>query len=75
MADVEIGAVAKARRIKFTRVPRTDVRFEARDEDEAESQTVRENLPERVEPGVEYEDVRVAWRAGVEIEERTRKES
>ena len=73
--DVEIAAAAKARRVKFVRVPDTDVRLAAHDDDDAESHTVRENLPERVEPGVEYEDVRVAWRAGVEIEGRKRKES
>jgi hypothetical protein len=73
--DIEIGAAARAKRVRFKRVPRTDVRFAAGMEDEAESVTVRENLPEQVEPGVDYEDVRVAWRAGVEIEGRTRKES
>jgi hypothetical protein len=62
--DVEIGAAVRAKRMRFRRVPDTDVRLEADDADEAESRTVRENLPERVEPGVEYEDVRVAWRAG-----------
>ena len=73
--DIEMGASAKAKRVKFKRVPRTDVRFVAGEEDDAESTTVRENLPERVEPGVDYRDVRVAWRAGVEIEGRTRRES
>jgi hypothetical protein len=67
--------MAKAKRLKFKRVPETEVRFAAGEEDEAESRTVRENLPERVEPGVEYKDVRVAWRGSVEIEGRTRKES
>jgi hypothetical protein len=75
VADIEIGAAARAKRLKFKRVPRTEVEFDAADEDEAGSQSVRENLPDRVEPGVEYRDVRVAWRAGVEIEGRTRKES
>ena len=75
MADVEIGAAARAKRLKFKRVPRTEVEFAAGEADGAGSQTVRENLPDRVEPGVEYRDVRVAWRAGVDIEERTRKES
>jgi hypothetical protein len=73
--DIEIGAAARARRVRFKHVPETDVRFALGPEDVAESQTERENLPERVEPGVEYRDVRVAWRAGVEIEGRTRKES
>jgi hypothetical protein len=56
-------------------VPRTEVEFEASASDAAESRTVRENLPEEVEPGVDYEDVRIGWLAGVEIEGRTRKES
>jgi hypothetical protein len=73
--DIEIGAAARAKRVKFRRKPETDVRFEASAEDHAESRTVRENLPERVEPGVDYEDIGIAWRAGVEIEGRTRKES
>ena len=75
MSDVEIGAAARAKRMKFKRVPRTDVRFEASATDEAESGSVRENLPEEVEPGVEYRDVRIGWRATVDIEGRTRKES
>jgi hypothetical protein len=73
--DIEIGAAAKAKRVRHKRVPETDVRFVAGPEDDAESATVRENLPERVEPGVDYEDVRIGWRADVEIEGRTRKES
>jgi hypothetical protein len=75
MADVEIGAAAKAKRLRFKRVPRTEVEFEASATDAAESRTMRENLPEEVEPGVDYEDVRIGWLAGVEIEGRTRKES
>ena len=68
MADLEIGAAAKAKRVRFHRTPETEVRFAAGQRDTAESRTVRENLPERVEPGVDYEDVRIAWRASVEIE-------
>jgi hypothetical protein len=69
--DLEIGASAKAKRLKFKHVPKTEVRFAAGGDDDTESRTVRENLPERVEPGVEYEDVRVAWNGSVEIEGRT----
>jgi hypothetical protein len=32
------------------------------------SQTERENLPERVEPGVTYRDVTVRWRAAARLE-------
>ena len=75
MGDVEIGAAAKAKRIRFKRVPRTEVRLHARETDGAKSRTVRENLPEEVEPGVDYEDVRIGWLAEVEIEGGTRDES
>jgi len=75
MADIEIGAAAKAKRLRFKRVPHTEVEFEASATDAAESRTVRENLPEQVEPGVDYEDVRIGWLAGVEIEGRKRKGS
>jgi hypothetical protein len=73
--DIEIGAAARARRVRFTRVPEPEVRFAAGPDDRAESQTVRENLPDRVEPGVDYEDGGIGWRAGVEIEGKTRRES
>ena len=46
MADLEIGAAAKAKRIRFKRVPFTEVRLRARSIDAADSRTVRENLPE-----------------------------
>jgi hypothetical protein len=73
MADVEIGAAAEAKRIKFKHVPDTDVQFDADATDAAESRTVRENLPEQVEESAEYEDVRIGWLASVEIDGRTRK--
>jgi hypothetical protein len=67
--DVEIGARASARRVRFAEVPDTEVRFRGHT-DGAESRTARENLPEEVEPGVDYRNVRVAWRAGARVEER-----
>jgi hypothetical protein len=69
--DVEIGARASARRVRFTEVPDTEVRFRG----DGESRTTREDLPEKVEPGVDYKDIHVAWRAGARVDERTRKES
>ena len=70
--DVEIGAAAKARRLRFRRKPETEVEFEGRTrvrsderiedvELETESVSERRNLPEEVEPGVTYRDVRVGW--------------
>ena len=72
--DVEIGASAQAKRVRFKRVPETDVRFVGSGEERSE----RDNLPEDVEPGVTYRDVRVRWRAGARVESDTeapRKES
>ena len=78
-ADVEIGAAAKAKKLRFKKRPRVDVKTRAqveidpalRDEvpieSEGGSEAKRENLPEEVEPGVTYRDVRVGWRAGARL--------
>jgi hypothetical protein len=78
-ADVEVGAVARAKRLRFGRKPETEVRTHAqvevhpalRDEipleGEGDSGSVRRNLPEEVEPGVTYRDVEVGWRAGAGV--------
>jgi hypothetical protein len=65
IADVEIGASVRARRLRFNRVPETEVSFDAAGD--SDSHTERENLPEKVEPGVTYEYVRVRWRGGARI--------
>jgi hypothetical protein len=72
--DIEIGAVARARRLRFRRKPQTEVEFEGRTqmrsddriedvELESESGSERRNLPEEVEPGVTYRNVEVGWAA------------
>jgi hypothetical protein len=72
--DVEIGARARARRLRFRSKPQTRVEFhgdtrvrrEDRIEDvelESDSRTERRNLPDEVEPGVTYRDVEVGWTA------------
>jgi hypothetical protein len=58
--DVEIGAVVKAKKLRFRRVPETKVELTG---DETTSGSERENLPEEVEPGVTYRDVDIRWRA------------
>jgi hypothetical protein len=80
--DVEIGATARARRLRFRKKPRVnvetrgyvDVHPELADElndlnleGEGGSHAERENLPDEVEPGVTYRDVRVGWRAGAKL--------
>jgi hypothetical protein len=65
LADVEIGAAVQAKRLRFNRVPETSVSFDSADDND--SHTERENLPEEVEAGVDYRDVRVRWRGGARI--------
>jgi hypothetical protein len=80
--DVEIGAAASAKRLRFKRKPRVEVNTHAYREvhpelaremesieGEGHSNTERENLPEEVEPGVTYRDVRVRWRAAARLED------
>jgi hypothetical protein len=64
---VEIGAATRARRLRFRRVPDTDVTFEGEPGQVSDSHTERENLPDEVEPGVTYRDVEVRWRAGARL--------
>ena len=65
--DIEIGASARAKKVRFARRPETRVEFDEHPATESESRTERENLPEEVEPGVTYRDVRVSWRASSRI--------
>jgi hypothetical protein len=65
--DLEIGASARAERVRFARKPEADVEFQQDPDGESDSQTEKENLPEEVEPGVTYRDVRVRWRAGARV--------
>jgi hypothetical protein len=74
--DVEIGVAVRAKKLRFRRKPKVEVTTHARHEvdpvladevgieGEAGSHTERENLPDEVEPGVTYRDVRVRWKAG-----------
>jgi hypothetical protein len=80
--DVEIGAAASAKSLRFKRKPRVEVNTHAeseidpelaremdRVEGEGGSHTERENLPDEVEPGVTYRDVRVRWRAAARLKD------
>jgi hypothetical protein len=68
-ADVEIGAVARARRLRFRGKPETSVEFAGEPGIESGSHADRENLPEEVEPGKVYRDVEVRWAAGARIDD------
>ena len=63
-AEIEAGATVKAKKLRFERVPETEVRFPGSDEERSGSHTERENLPDEVEPGVTYRDVKVRWESG-----------
>jgi hypothetical protein len=81
--DVEIGAAASAKRLRFKRKPRVEVNTHAyreldpqlaremkKIEGEGSSNTERENLPDEVEEGVEYRDVKIRWRAAARASEK-----
>jgi len=74
--DVEIGARVKAKRMRFRKAPETHVEFhgeartpEGRTDLTTSSGSERENLPEEVEPGVTYHDVRVQWQASARLDD------
>jgi hypothetical protein len=62
-ADVDVSTSVRARSLRFGIVPETKVWFEGDPAERSSSEAERENLPEEVEPGVEYRDVEVRWRA------------
>jgi hypothetical protein len=75
-ADVEIGASVKAKRLRFREKPKTHVEFhgelhepDGHGELETASGSERQNLPDEVEAGVTYRDVRVRWRAAARLGE------
>ena len=74
--DIEIGASATAKKLRFRKKPETEVEFEKRGEANLEgmapevktsSGSKRENLPDEVEPGVTYHDVHIRWGAAAKI--------
>lgn len=75
-ADVEIGASVKAKQVRFREKPKTHVELhgelhepEGDGELETASGSERQNLPDEVEPGITYRDVRVRWRAAARLKE------
>jgi hypothetical protein len=78
--DVEIGAAVRANKLRFNRSPETEVEVHGesqmderlaeeldRVEVDSTSGSERHNLPDEVEPGVTYRDVRVQWRAAARL--------
>jgi hypothetical protein len=64
--DIEIGAALKAKKLRFKRVPKTEVRWS----EDAGAESERKNLPDQVEPGKTYRDVEVRWYAQGRLTER-----
>jgi hypothetical protein len=65
--DIEIGAVVRAKKLRFKSKPETDIEFRGEPEIKSGSGSKRENLPDEVEPGVTYRDVHVRWGAAAKI--------
>jgi hypothetical protein len=63
IADVDVFTAARARELRFGSAPEVRVWFEGEPAERSSSKSVRENLPEEVEPDETYRDVRVEWRA------------
>ena len=74
VADIEIGATAQARRLRFRRKPEAEVEFRGSPEVESDSHSARENLPDEVEPGKTYRDVKVGWVAGARLDDEAVRE-
>jgi hypothetical protein len=66
--DLEIGATVRADQLRFSEQPEAEVKFTGRSIAKSESGSERENLPDEVEAGVTYENVRVGWRAAAWVE-------
>ena len=73
--DIEIGAVVKAKRLRFNKKPQADVEVHGDPGVEGGSGSARENLPDTVESGVTYRDVRVTWRAAAKLDTEARRQS
>lgn len=65
--DIEIAAGAHARTIRFDEEPETRVQHHG--DYDAETVTERENLPDEVEAGVTYRDVKVRWQTSVRVKD------
>jgi len=63
VADVEVFTSVRADELRFESVPKTKVWFEGEPAQRSSSKTERDNLPDEVEAGVTYRDIRVRWRA------------
>lgn len=68
--DIELGAHASARELRFEKVPETRTRFRGDASQRSHSESRRRNLPEEAQRDVEYRDVGIEWRAAAWVEAR-----
>jgi hypothetical protein len=62
LPDIELTTSVEAERLRFGTEPETAVRFHGSAGRETSSDADRTNLPDTVEPGTDYHDVRVDYR-------------
>ena len=67
--DIELGAAFRAKKLRFDRVPDTDVQYTG----DSNSEEDRKNLPQEVEQGVTYRDVEIRWHAQVSVDDQVAK--
>jgi hypothetical protein len=67
--DVEMRASVRAKELRFGCKPEVRIGAWANAPASAEHESVRENLPDEVEPGVTYRDVEVRWRLAARLED------
>jgi hypothetical protein len=65
--DISLTANVKARELRFDEVPKAEVRFWGDPKRVSVSGTERKNLPESVQRGVRYRNVKVQLRAATEL--------
>jgi hypothetical protein len=68
-ADIEFVALVQANELRFDEAPETQVRFFGEPGHESASGSDRTNLPDGVEPGVTYRNVRVDYRLASRLAE------
>lgn len=68
-ADIELVASVEADELRFDEPPETEVRFFGEPGHESASGSDRTNLPEKVESGVTYRNVRVDYRLASRLAE------
>jgi hypothetical protein len=71
-ADIEFVASVEADELRFDEPPETEVRFSGEPSHESASGSDRTNLPEKVEAGVRYRDIRVDYRLASRMAARLR---